>query len=67
MVGVEMKNPYRKINRTHLSLGQLVEIVNSCARDSKETVAAVADLIATGRVSVSDHGVRKQLRLAHAT
>jgi len=61
-----MKNPYRKINRSHLSLGQLVAIVSSCARDSKETVAAVADLIATGRVSVRDHGVRKQLKLGHA-
>jgi hypothetical protein len=61
-----MKNPYKKINRSHLSLGQLVAIVSSCAQDSKETVAAVADLIATGRISVSDHGVRKQLKLAHA-
>lgn len=61
-----MKNPYRKINHSHLSLGQLVAIVSSCARDSKETVAAVADLIATGRVAVRDHGVRKQLKLGHA-
>jgi hypothetical protein len=61
-----MKNPYKKINRSHLSLGQLVAIVSSCARDSKETVAAVADLIATGRVTVRDNGVRKQLKLAPA-
>lgn len=59
-----MKNPYRKINNRHLSLGQLVAIVGSCAKDSKETVAAVADLIATGRISVCDHGQRKQLKLA---
>jgi hypothetical protein len=62
-----MKNPYRKINRSHLSLGQLVAIVGSCARDSRETVAAVADLIATGRVTVCDQGTRKQLRLGRAT
>ncbi len=59
-----MKNPYRKINNRHLSLGQLVAIVSSCAKDSTETVAAVADLIASGRVAVSDHGTRKKLRLA---
>jgi hypothetical protein len=59
-----MKNPYRKINNRHLSLGQLVAIVSSCAKDSKETVAAVADLIASGRIAVCDHGTRKQLKLA---
>lgn len=59
-----MKNPYRKINKRQLSLGDLVAIVSSCAKDSKETVAAVADLIATGRIAVCDHGTRKQLRLA---
>ncbi len=60
------KNPYTKINRRHLSLGQLIAIVGSCAKDSKETVAAVADLIATGRISVCDHGTNKQLKLARA-
>ncbi len=59
-----MKNHYRKINNRPLSLGQLVAIVSSCAKDSKETVAAVADLIATGRVAICDHGQRKQLKLA---
>jgi len=59
-----MKNPYRKINNAHLSLGQLVDIVSSCAKDSRETVAAVADLIASGRIAVCDHGTRKQLKLA---
>jgi hypothetical protein len=59
-----MKNPYRKINNRHLSLGQLVAIVASCAKDSKETVAAVADLIATGRVAVCEGRTHKKLRLA---
>ena len=59
-----MKNPYRKINTRQLSLGQLVSIVSSCAKDSKETVAAVADLIASGRIAVCDHGTQKKLRLA---
>lgn len=59
-----MKNRYRRINTRQLSLGQLVAIVNSCAKDSKETVAAVADMIASGRISICDHGTRKQLKLA---
>jgi hypothetical protein len=58
------KNPYNKINSKHLSLGQLIAIVSSCAKDSKETVAAVADLIASGRVAVCENGTQKQLRLA---
>lgn len=57
-------NRYRKLNTRQISLGQLVAIVGSCARNSKETVAAVADLIASGRVAVCDHGQRKQLKLA---
>lgn len=59
-----MKNPYTKINRTKLCLGDLIEIVGSCAKDSRETVAAVADLIASGRITVQAEGSRKQLRLA---
>jgi len=55
-----MKNHYTKINRAHFSLGELISIVNSCAKDSKETVAAVADLLASGRVVIdSGHGVKR--------
>jgi len=59
-----MKNHYKKINRAHFSLGELIAIVGSCAKDSKETVAAVADLLATGRVVIdSGHG-SKRVRVA---
>lgn len=59
-----MKNRYRKINRKHYSLGELVEIVSSCARDSRETLAAIVDLFETGRVRVESNGKLKRVRVA---
>ena len=61
-----MKNYYRKINRGLYSLGDLVAIVGSCARDSKETLAALADLFESGRVQVKNHGQLKRVKLAAA-
>jgi hypothetical protein len=59
-----MKNRYRKINRVHYSLGELVEIVSSCAKDSKETLAALVDLFESGRVQLENHGRLKRIRVA---
>lgn len=59
-----MKNPYKNINRRKMSLGDLVAIVGSCAKDSRETVAAVADLLASGRVVIRDGEVSKRVRVA---
>ena len=42
--------------RTRLSLGDLVLAVSSSASSSKETVATVADLFASGRVRLQDNG-----------
>ena len=42
--------------RTRLSLGDLILAVSSCTQSSKETVAAVADLLASGQVRVQDNG-----------
>lgn len=58
-----MKNPYRKINRKNYSLGDLVAIVGSCAKDSKETLAALVDLFESGRVRVANHGRLKRIRV----
>ena len=60
-----MKNRYKKINRTKYSLGELVEIVGSCSRDSHETVAALADLFESGRVQLNNRGHLKRIRLQH--
>ncbi len=42
--------------RTRLSLGDLILAVSSSASSSKETVATVADLFASGRVRLQDNG-----------
>ena len=42
--------------RTRLSLGDLIVAVSSCTRSSKETVAAVADLFASGQVRIQNNG-----------
>jgi aconitase A len=42
--------------RVRLSLGDLILAVSSCTQSSKETVAAVADLLASGQVRVQDNG-----------
>jgi len=62
--GNDMKNHYRKINRTRYSLGDLVSIVASCARDSKETLAALVDLFESGRVQIKNHGQLKRVKVA---
>lgn len=61
-----MKNYYRKINRSHYSLGDLISIVGSCARDSKETLAALVDLFESGRVMVNKRGQLKRVKIAVA-
>jgi hypothetical protein len=58
-----MKNPYEKINLRHYSLGELVAVVASCAKDSKETLAALVDLFESGRVQVENHGRLKRVKV----
>jgi hypothetical protein len=42
--------------RTTLSLGDLILAVSSCTRNTKETVATVADLLGSGQVRVENNG-----------
>jgi len=42
--------------RSKLSLGELILAVSSCAKNTKETVATVADLFASGQVRVQNNG-----------
>jgi hypothetical protein len=44
-----MKKPLKILHRNY-TLGDLILAVSSQSRNSRETVAAVADLIETGRV-----------------
>jgi hypothetical protein len=50
-----MKNN-SQILRHKLSLGDLVLAVSSCTKSTRETVAAVADLLGSGQVKVEDNG-----------
>ena len=42
--------------RQKLSLGDLILAVSSCTKNTKETVAAVADLLGSGRVRMENNG-----------
>jgi S-adenosylmethionine:tRNA-ribosyltransferase-isomerase (queuine synthetase) len=42
--------------RPKFSLGDLILTVSSCTKNTKETVATVADLFASGRVRVQNNG-----------
>ncbi|CAN5138843.1 hypothetical protein BH20VER2_BH20VER2_01600 [soil metagenome] len=43
-------------NRPKLSLGDLILAVSSCTKNTKETVAAVANLLASGQVRLERDG-----------
>jgi len=43
-------------SRPKLSLGDLILAVSSCTKNTKETVAAVADLLGSGQVRVQSNG-----------
>ncbi len=42
--------------RPKLSLGDLILAVSSCTSNTKETVAAVADLLGSGKVKLQSDG-----------
>ena len=51
-----MKKQDRKLNRQTMNLGDLIMTVSSCSKNNRETVATVADLLASGRVLVHANG-----------
>ncbi|PYJ28405.1 MAG: hypothetical protein DME90_07905 [Verrucomicrobia bacterium] len=55
--GHEMKRNRQILKRrARFSLGDLILAVSSCTNSNRETVAAVADLLASGQVRVQDNG-----------
>jgi aconitase A len=55
--GHEMKRNRQILKRrARFSLGDLILAVSSCTNSNTETVAAVADLLASGQVRVHDNG-----------
>lgn len=49
--------------RPVLSLGDLIFAVSSCTKNTKETVAAVADLLGSGQVRVQSNGRLNRARV----
>jgi len=58
-----MKKHNRKTSRSSLNLGDLILAVSSCSRNSRETVAAVADLLDSGRVRMMSGAVKLRARV----
>ena len=51
-----MKKHQQKLSRVNYSLGDLILAVSSYSKNNRETVAAVADLIESGRVRFQTNG-----------
>ncbi|MEO8352013.1 MAG: hypothetical protein ABI680_09795 [Chthoniobacteraceae bacterium] len=58
-----MKKNLKKAPRTSPSLGDLILAVSSVSRNNREAVAAVADLLDTGRVTINSHGRKVRARV----
>ena len=59
-----MKKQDRKSHRQTMNLGDLIMTVSSCSKNNRETVAAVVDLLESGRVLVQANG---HMSRAHVT
>ena len=58
-----MKKNLKKAARNNYSLGDLILAVSSSAKNNRETIAAVADLLESGQVRLSSHGRNVRARL----
>ena len=58
-----MKKSLKKVTRANYSLGDLILAVRSVSRNNRETVAAVADLLESGRVRLSSQGRKVRARV----
>lgn len=51
-----MKKNNQFLKQRTLSLGDLILAVSSCTKNTRETVAAVADLLGSGQVQLKSNG-----------
>lgn len=58
-----MKKHQRKTSRASYKLGDLIVAVSSCTKSNRETVAAVADLLDSGRVRFQAGGRKFRARV----
>ena len=59
-----MKSSLKTSARQNLTLGDLVLAVSSVSRNHNETAAAVADLLESGRVRLTNNGRAIRARVA---
>ncbi len=52
-----MKKQDQKAKSNTMNLGDLIAAVSACSKNNRETVAAVADLLASGRVLMQNNGL----------
>jgi hypothetical protein len=55
-----MKKSFKKVSK-NFTLGDLILAVSSQSRNSRETLAAVTDLLESGRVRVGSHKMRARV------
>lgn len=60
-----MKKSLKKTARQAPSLGDLILAVSSVSRNNREAVAAVADLLESGRVCLNSQGRKVRARVIH--
>lgn len=58
-----MKKNLKKATRANYSLGDLIMAVSTYTKNNRETVAAVADLLESGRVRLTSHGQKIRARV----
>jgi hypothetical protein len=58
-----MKKNLKKATRANYSLGDLILAVSTFSKNNRETVAAVADLLESGRVRLSSQGRKVRARV----
>lgn len=58
-----MKKNLKTASRVNYSLGDLILAVSSFSKNNRETVAAVADLLDSGRVRLSSQGRKVRARV----
>lgn len=58
-----MKHTPRKAARSQMNLGDLIQTVSAYSRNQRETVAAVADLLDSGRIRLQSNGRKIRARV----
>ncbi len=58
-----MKKTLKKAARTHFSLGDLILAVSASSKSNRETIAAMTDLLESGKVRISSHGRKVRARV----